>query len=150
MNRQISVSCKQKYFLTGNPCNKPMGFTLIELMIVVLIIAVIGFIALPSYRDYVLRSSRAEGKAALMTIASKQEQYYLDNKTYTATIADLNVPTTTESGKYTMVIIAADATSYSLEAQPAGGQVDDTDCADLTLDSNGTKGASGPLGADCW
>ena len=150
MNWQTSTLLKQRGFISGNSGNQGRGFTLIELMIVVLIIAVIGFIALPSYRDYVLRAARSEGKAALMTVASKQEQYYLDNKTYTSTLADLNVPATTEGGKYTVVIIAADATSYSLEAQPAGGQVDDTDCADLTLDSNGTKGASGPTGTECW
>jgi type IV pilus assembly protein PilE len=58
------------------------GVTLIELMIVIIVVAVLASIAIPSYRQYVLRSHRTEAKAALMNVAAAQEKFYLQNNTY--------------------------------------------------------------------
>ena len=58
------------------------GFTLIELMIVVAVMGILAVIALPMYRDYVLRANRAVAKAAIMTIVAKQENWYNDRKAY--------------------------------------------------------------------
>jgi len=63
------------------------GFTLIELMITVVIIAVLSAIALPSYTDYVTRSKLAEAYAHLSDLRVKMEQYYLDNRRYSTTAA---------------------------------------------------------------
>jgi len=77
------------------------GFTIIELMIVVVVIAVLTAIALPSYTDYVTRSKFAEAYAHLADLRVKMEQYYLDNRRYssnagggTCGIAGGNTPTT--------------------------------------------------------
>jgi len=131
---------------------KTSGFTLIELMITVAIIGILAAVALPSYRSSVLRSARSEGKSALLEAATRQEQFYLDNKTYTATITDLGITALTESGNYSVSAAATTniAINYTLTATPQGGQADDTDCANLTLTSNGVKGASGTDTADCW
>ena len=126
------------------------GVTLMELMIVLAVIGIMGAIAYPNYKNYVQRSARSEGKAALMTLASKQEQYFTNNKTYAANLADVNMTALTEGGKYQLEIVSATSNAYSLRAVPQGGQTQDTDCANLTLDSKGTKGASGSLGAECW
>jgi|SRR5512134_248484 type IV pilus assembly protein PilE len=77
------------------------GFTLIELMIVVVVIAVLSAIALPSYTDYVTRSKLAEAYAHLADLRVKMEQFYLDNRRYstnagggTCGIPGGNTPTT--------------------------------------------------------
>ncbi|NCQ51468.1 prepilin-type N-terminal cleavage/methylation domain-containing protein [archaeon] len=61
---------------------KKNGFTLIELMITVAIVAILGSIALPSYRDYILRAQITEGISSLASMRVKMEQYFQDNRTY--------------------------------------------------------------------
>ena len=131
---------------------KSSGFTLIELMIVVTVIAIIGAIALPGYRNYVIKASRSEAKSALTTAAAYEEQYFSSNKTYTTNLADLSLTALTESGKYSLSVDAPTATCpiaacFALTAAPQGGQTEDTECGDFTLNSSGEKGADS---ADCW
>jgi len=129
------------------------GMTLIELMIVIVIVAVLASIAVPSYRQYVLRSHRTEAKAALMNVAAAQEKFYLQNNTYTDNLSDapptgLGIPGTTEHGYYTIAIDAgADATAFAVTATPAGGQAADTHCASFSIDQAGVKTATND---DCW
>lgn len=80
---------------------RQQGFTIIELMIVVVVIAVLSAIALPSYTDYITRSKFAEAYAQLADLRVKMEQYYLDNRRYstnagggTCGIPGGNTPTT--------------------------------------------------------
>lgn len=63
------------------------GFTLIEMMITVAIIAIIAAVALPSYRDYVVRSTFAEATGNLADLRVKMEQYYMDNRRYSTDAA---------------------------------------------------------------
>lgn len=129
------------------------GVTLIELMIVIIVVAVLASIAIPSYRQYVLRSHRTEAKAALMNVAAAQEKFYLQNNTYTEALEDappagLGIPGTTENGYYTITIDAgADAASFTARAAPAGGQAQDTKCVSFTIDQAGTKTATND---ECW
>ena len=58
------------------------GFSLVELMIVVVIISILAAIAIPQYSDYVLKAKLAEAYSALSTAQLKMEQYYQDNRTY--------------------------------------------------------------------
>ena len=67
--------------------SRGLGFTLIELMIVVLIVGVLASIALPAYDEYLLRGKRAEGRAILMDAASKMEKHYGDCYAFGNTIA---------------------------------------------------------------
>ena len=64
----------------ARPCAR--GFTLIEVMIVVAIVAVLAAIALPNYADYVKRGKIIEATSALSDLRTRYEQYYLDNRTY--------------------------------------------------------------------
>jgi len=70
------------------------GFTLIEVMTVVAIIAILTAIAYPSYLQYLKRASRSQAQQLMMEISSKQVQYFLDARAYTATIGagGLNIP----------------------------------------------------------
>ncbi len=66
---------------------KMRGVTLIELVVVVAIVALLATVALPSYRQFQLRSHRVEAKAALLNLAAAQEKFYLQNNTYTTDLA---------------------------------------------------------------
>ena len=78
---------------SGWVSTRQRGFTLIELMIVVVILGVIAAFAIPSYQDHLRKSKRSDARAALSDLAARQEQYFLDNKTYTDTLTDLTPAT---------------------------------------------------------
>jgi prepilin-type N-terminal cleavage/methylation domain-containing protein len=81
------------------------GFSLIELMIVLVVIGVLAAIAWPSYQDYVRRANRSAAQSFMMTIAGRQEQYLLTNRSYASTTAALNLTAPTETnGRYTFSI----------------------------------------------
>lgn len=134
------------------------GFTLIELMITIAIVGILAAIAYPSYTQYIVKSNRAAAQGFMMTVASKQEQYMLDARTYAADMATLGFPAssipTEVSKNYNITVddITATPPSYTVTATPIGSQASrDTKCATLTLDQAGTKGESGSgTVADCW
>lgn len=125
------------------------GFTLIELMIVVVVIGILAMIAIPAYNDSVSKGRRSDAKSTLTSLAAKQEQYYMDNKTYTADLAKLGATSASIDGHYT-ITAAATATTFTLTAAPANA---DPDCANFTLTESGIRGVSGTNSANpelCW
>lgn len=130
------------------------GFTLIELMIVCVVIAVLAAIAYPSYLSYVQKTRRAEGKAAVLAAAAQMERYFTERNTYaTATLGPAPpavYPNTSERGSYTLALTGLGASTYTLEATPAGPQAGDL-CGKLTYTQAGDKGVSGskPISL-CW
>lgn len=129
-----------------------LGFTLIELMIVVAIIGLLAAIGFPAYNKYVERGKRAEGRAHLMDTAALLERYYSDNNKYATadnTFAPPGINTTSETGKYNVSITTSGTyQTYTLTATPT---FTDADCGNLTLDQTGTKGVSGSTSvSDCW
>jgi len=133
---------------------KSAGMTLIELMIVVAILALLAAIAVPSYRQYVLRANRTEATTALLQLAAAQEKFYLQNNTYAgnaliavAPPAGLGLSATTGGGRYTVAITAATAATFSATATAAGAQAADTTCATFTINQAGARTATS---ANCW
>ncbi|MEH6389031.1 MAG: type IV pilin protein [Pseudomonas profundi] len=129
------------------------GFTLIEVMVVVAIIGILASIALPSYREYVLRGNRAEGQALLTTAAARQERYRAQNNGYADTLTKLYGATTkkSETGKYSLGVSVAGDGSDGGFALTATQAFSDTDCGNLRLNGLGEKDASGSKDAeDCW
>lgn len=127
----------------ANPCIRQSGFTLIELMVVVVVIGILASIAYPSYLEYVAESKRAEGKAALALAAQRMERCFTANNTY----AGCAINVTVDSGSYTVSLQgAATASTYVLQAVPAGGFSGDA-CGTLTVNQAGQTGAAQ---ADCW
>ncbi|NKB37814.1 MAG: prepilin-type N-terminal cleavage/methylation domain-containing protein [Gammaproteobacteria bacterium] len=133
-----------------------LGFTLMELMIVVAIIGLLAGIAYPQYGQYVIRGKRTEGRGALMDGAARLERFYSDNNAYADTAnvihSDTGISANSESGYYALTIVTATPfQSFTLTATPANGFVD-TECGALTLTNAGTKGEGGTATdiSSCW
>ncbi|AGG87898.1 type IV pilin protein [Rhodanobacter denitrificans] len=133
------------------------GFTLIELMITVAVIAILAAIAVPSYFQYTLRSNRSAAESVMQEIASAQERYMVDARQFAGSLTTLgySVPNTVDPNyKIDIVASAASASGgtgpdYTITATPKNSQVRDTGCATLTLKGDGSKLAS--TGAtNCW
>jgi type IV pilus assembly protein PilE len=92
------------------------GFTLIELMIVVAIIGILAGIAMPSYRDYVTRSSLAEATSGLADRHIKMEQCFQDNRDYTNAACSAICPGTGKNFNFACTTPAATATTYTITA----------------------------------
>jgi type IV pilus assembly protein PilE len=120
------------------------GFTLIELMVVVIITAVLMAIALPAYQNQVIRGNRAAAKAAMMDIANRQEQYLLSNRSYAGSVSDLGYALPTEVSNFyvappTLSTIPSSPMAlpyFKITLTPKGSQQSD---GDLELDSQGVR-----------
>ncbi len=133
------------------------GFTLMELMFVVIIIAVLAAIAFPNYTRQVQKSRRTDAHTLLMRIAAEQERYYTNFNRYTADLTG-GAPgglgmaqITSENGFYTATAVVANANqTYQLTATPTGNQVSDY-CGALTLTSSDQRTFAGNQdNGNCW
>lgn len=116
------------------------GFTLIELMIVVAIVAILASVALPSYRQYIIRGNRAAAQSEMMDIANREQQYILANRVY-ATAAELGYTLPADIAKHYGSAITPDNTvgappSFIITFTPTGSQASD---GVITLNSAGVK-----------
>lgn len=141
---------KESLAMKNNPI-KPEGFTLVELMIVVVIISILAAFAIPSYQSFVLESKRAEGTSALMRIMDMQERYYTNQfpPTYTTDLTDLGFaasPTLTESGYYSISAAGCGSGITTCVELTATAQAEVADDGDLTLDSQGNRTRDGASG----
>ena len=121
------------------------GFSLIELMIVVTIVAVLVSLSYPSYVNFIRKADRSEAQVTMLDWANRQEIWRADNPSYNTAIN----PDDTENYAFTMV---STASSFTLTATALGGQAGDKEdgvtCGLLTLRQDG---ATGPVGhQDCW
>src|SRR5690625_4858301 len=137
---------------------KPMaGFTLIEVMVVVAIIALIAAFAIPAYSEFVRKSNRADAKAELSSVAQRLQRCFTAYSAYDhddcgvhAAITGGNEITSREQ-LYT-IAGAVTSTTYTLTAEPIAGtvQAGDTKCTTLTLAHTGTRDATGTHKDNCW
>ncbi|MBL8446984.1 MAG: prepilin-type N-terminal cleavage/methylation domain-containing protein [Zoogloeaceae bacterium] len=133
---------------------KVAGFTLIELMIVVIVVGVLAGLGIPAYKDYVRKARRSDGKEFLLRIQVEEEKFRTNNPAYTSTLGAGGLGITSNGsteGYYTVAITAgATATAFTLSATPTtkGNQNSDTACSPLTLAVNNGVVTKGPAG--CW
>ena len=111
------------------------GFTLVELMVTVGIVAVLAGLAYPSYRDQITRVRRGEMQSELMSLAEYLERKHAETGCYNAgpdndctTAADAGAPSLrTSFPHYTVTVISIGPTTYKLRARPTGAQAGDGD-----------------------
>ena len=129
------------------------GWTMVELVIVLLVLSVLLSLAYPFYSGQIIKARRADGHALLYGAALREQQFFSSNNSYTATIGDggLGISSSSQEGNYTLSITAT-TTTYTLTATRDSTQTDDTWCGDLTLTHLGAKGnANASWSADkCW
>ncbi|MDR6936460.1 type IV pilin protein [Luteibacter sp. 3190] len=129
------------------------GFTLIELVIVVLIVAILAAVAIPSYRRYIVRSHRVDAQTALLDLAARQERFFYSNNAYADTLAKLNAQSTLAGPLYEVSVASASSSAFVVSAKALDGQAkDDHQCKTLTLNNVGAQGSTGDTANDpkCW
>lgn len=117
------------------------GFSLIELMIAVAVVAILAAVAYPSYQNSLVKSNRANAQTLMMDIAQREQQYFLDRRSYSSDLSVLkvNVPTQV-SAVYTVTVSlsAGPPPGFTVTAVPVSGSRQTQD-GTLTLDSTGVK-----------
>jgi type IV pilus assembly protein PilE len=128
------------------------GFTLVELMVVLVIVAILAAVALPAYQQSVRKGRRSDAIDATAAVQQAQERWRANNTTYSDDIAgDLNLASAvSKSGYYQLSIRNATGTGYTLNAAAVSGkgQENDSDCSTLTLTVVNGVATSTP--AACW
>jgi type IV pilus assembly protein PilE len=134
------------------------GFTLIELMITVAIVAILAAVALPSYSQYMRKARRGDAQSFMSEVAARQQHFLLDRRAYSTSITDapasgglgMTIPSNVSSF-YTVTIppdsVTTQPPAFIVQAVPTGSQTEDT-CATLRLNQAGQKTATGT--GSCW
>ena len=133
------------------------GFTLLEVLMVIGILAILTAIAVPSYQDSIRRGHRSEARATVLQAAQFMERVRTERNTYApggvaptlpGSLAQLPV---SGAARYTVTVSAVTATTYTISAQPAGVMAGDV-CGNLSVDETGQRGYSGGSGTMllCW
>ena len=122
---------------------KTSGFTLIEVMIVVAIVAILATIAYPSFADQMRKSRRAEAMASIQDAQLRLERWRVDHASFAG--SGLVIPDTA----HYKFEITADIAKYSIKASPQAGQAKDS-CEILTLGRDGTVVTKTPATGNCW
>ena len=106
----------------GPARRRPHGFTLIEVMIAVAIIGILTAVALPAYRNYMVRGKLVEGVNGLAALRTQMEQYYQDNRQYTNVSGTILSPcnSSTTSGSFTITCSNLTTVTYKLTATGSG------------------------------
>ena len=145
-----------------SPRHRLVGFTLIELMIVVAVIAIIAAIGYPSYINSVVKTKRTAAEGCVSEYATYMERFYTQNLRYdNDTVGNANpvvgnAPTLTldcagpqsSGADYAFTVTAPTQSTYTITATPKGAQASrDTTCGALGLDQSGAKT---PSTSGCW
>lgn len=133
------------------------GFTLIEMMITVAIVAILAAVAYPSYTEHIRKSRRVDAKAALLDVAAKEERFSSLQNRYSETPSDIGyvgaafpIDIVSSGTAYYQLNVRLVGTGYVAAAAPIGAQLDDG-CGTFTIDNTGTQTVSGPkTTAECW
>ncbi len=130
-------------------CATPRGFTLLEVVVVMAVVAILAAVAIPNYSEYIMRSHRSEAQSFISDVASRQAQFFLDRRSYATTVAALNMTAPAEvTNRYTIAIaaVAGPPAAFQVTATPIATQSTDR-CGLLTIDQAGNRTA---IANRCW
>lgn len=161
----LNSSARSGAFPTGSA----LGMTLIELMVTLAIVSILAAIAVPSYRQYVIRANRVDATKSLQALATAQEKFYLQNGRYAKNTemggnlpTGLGVGSSSELSYYTLAISNTSTTApqdFTATATPKSGspQLKDSKCQYLSVNSQGVRkatdnsaGTGTDTTKDCW
>ncbi|KPC52149.1 type IV pilin protein [Amantichitinum ursilacus] len=141
------------------------GFTLMELMIILAIVAILTGVAIPLYQTTVMKSRRTTAQTALLDVASREERFFAANNSYTSDLSALGYGVSSSSTSMPIpdstnhfydvpspTVTTGASAGYTLQATPATSQLKDTTCYTYTYNSFGVRGnvnGSATL-ATCW
>jgi type IV pilus assembly protein PilE len=131
------------------------GVTLVELLVVVMVVALLAGISVPTYRQYSVRVKRTDAKTQLLATAQQLERCYTRNLTYVGCVVlPINVPLGASGTAITYQINATGAAltqnTFTLTATRQNGQTSDSTCGNFTLTERGVRGVSSGSVTDCW
>jgi type IV pilus assembly protein PilE len=139
------------------------GFTLVEIVTALVVIAVLTAVAVPMWRVHLLRVRRADAITSLVAVQNAQDKYFGRNARYatgaqltTAEPEGLGLRTRSDHGYYDLDVQSGDGLAFTATARAndESGQSADTRCVQLSIDQNGIRRAVDSTGkdrsADCW
>lgn len=134
------------------------GFSLVELLTVLVILATLLSLAMPAYNSYLEKTRRSDAKAALLKLAAAEERWYFQNNQYTTSLNNIDTSSTlgtSPEGYYNITVSSVvPAQDFTLTATATGKQSGDTDCKIFKIDQTGDKTALDSGGndntANCW
>lgn len=116
------------------------GFSLLEMLVTLAIVGILIVVSYPSYQQYVLRSYRAEAVTALLELATKQEQWLLEQGRYSKQLTDLGfTQPVTASGRFRIELTQADPAQFLLKVKAQGPQLQDKTCLQYSLNHFGQR-----------
>jgi type IV pilus assembly protein PilE len=148
----------------ANYKKRQRGMNLIELLVVVAIVAILGALAYPSYAQHIVDTKRTAATSMLLQVADRQQQFFMDNKTYAADLTNLgfgaNPLIVGDDGRevaagdaqsvYSLTLANVGVTTFTATAAPLNGQLSrDIECGSMVIDQSGNRTQSGAA-TDCW
>jgi type IV pilus assembly protein PilE len=140
--------------------NRQAGFTLLELMISITIVGITTAIALPTYRDSVLKTNRSDAQISMAGLATLEERFYFTHNKYTGDFAELidgavsGAPVSSENGHYSIALtVATNGREWTMTSTAVDGQAKDYNCAKMAMTSKGKKTSfdnNDAASTDCW
>jgi len=155
--KPLEKSCMSKQ--TAPPRSALGGFTLIELMITVAIVAILATIASTSYNTQVQKSRRTDARSAVLDLAGREEKLFSTTNAYSGAASDLGYaavgtpwPINIGSNYYNVgVTVGAPPTTYVITATAINSQASDGQCVTLFVDQTGLQQSTGTApAATCW